>query len=185
MTSRGKYSSEKRLPSAGKNIKQPVFKEYVHKNDVSKNSYAKPPVVNPTQLGHTMPAGSRGNKIDYKDITANNGWLDRHSGDMKNLLGLEESGTFEQMEKLAEAEPLYHDPKGIFNVHNNEFVSRNTYKEYPVDGKDSLDLTGMETLKRISAKEEQVKPAQPNLKQGQNQKPLLFDCDVSEIKQNR
>lgn len=109
---------------------------------------------------------------------------------MKDLLGLEESGTFEQMEKMVSGGNNYNDPKGIFNVQDNQILSRNTYRDETIDGKDSLDLTGLETLKRISGKEEAPnKPKQDQPKANPNvkgpQKQQVFDCDVSEIKQNR
>lgn len=153
---------------------------------MSKNSYSKPPVANNTQhAGYSST--TRPSNIDYNDFNSKNGWLDRYSGDMKTILGLEESGTFEQMEKLAGVEHKFQDPKGIFNVQENEFTGRNNYRDEISDGKESLDLTGLETLKRISGKNEPPKPTQVNTKPAPapHQNKLLFDCDVSEIKQNK
>lgn len=110
---------------------------------------------------------------------------------MKTLLGLEESGNFEQVEKMVNEQYSTEDPKGIFSVHEDDDTDHR-----PTDGnlgedlhKDSLDITGMETLKRMTTERETTKkPVQAFKKDHpskvQTGKQQLFECDVSEIPVN-
>lgn len=176
-------------------MKPPVFKEFPLKPEVNKPSFTRPPVSQNTQgaLGSTGKTGG----INYNEFNSKNAWLDRYSGDMKDILGLEESGTFEQVEKMVTAECGVSDPKGIFDVRGDGIYQRNTYNDVLTDGaKDSLDLTGLETLKRIGAGPEGPQMKNADQFNGENNrkieavknikaKPQVFDCDVSEIPQNR
>jgi hypothetical protein len=125
-------------------------------------------------------------KINYDDLPIKNAWLDKYSGDMKDLLGLELSGTFEKVEKAVNQHYSTEDPKGIFSVHEDENdKGRPSSPDLIGNERDSLDVTGLETLKRMTPHRDDPQKAIHNNKgqHGKNAKakPQIFDCDVSEI----
>lgn len=111
---------------------------------------------------------------------------------MKDLLGLELSGTFEKVEKAVNQHYSTEDPKGIFSVHEEE-----NENERPggigniIDHeRDSLDVTGLETLKRMTPHRDDPQKVDKKAKDDKHKKNgkgknQIFDCDVSEIPANK
>ena len=170
-----KLSPEKKLSEG--NIKPSTLKHNENKNDTSKTIYAKPPVAHSGQGGYR--SSSKGYKIDYNEFNNQNAWLDKYGGDMKEILGLEMSGTFEQIEKMANEESMQNDPKGIFDI--NAPKDRNILENLQIDKKKKVG----ETISLENQQKNNVIPQTVKLSENSKTMQKIFDCDVSEIRQNK
>ena len=128
------------------------------------NIHQKPPLPQPTE---THPPR------DYGANLAKNQWLDKYAGDMKDLLGLEMSGTFEQMEQMVNEEFEHATQKPP-----NQMLHEEKYTEQP-----SLDLTSIKHDHEPDAKPKQTASNTHNdLKlEPKDIGAKIFDCDVSLI----
>ena len=185
--------------------------------DKPSNSYMKPPpakTIQPQTTQQKPPSIKANTSPQQQDYAGNvlnrNPWLNQHVDEVKDLLGLELSGTFEQMEQIIKAR---------FEAGNqqNTKISQPKHDFVPIlegdSRQDSLDLTGIDTFvdntktiqktnhiqqanqnvvptsKEQPSKTKEVKPASKvDAKSKPHAKNLgahIFDCDVSEIPANR
>ena len=98
---------------------------------------------------------------------------------MKEILGLEMSGTFEQIEKMANEESMQNDPKGIFDI--NAPKDRNILENLQIDKKKKVG----ETISLENQQKNNVIPQTVKLSENSKTMQKIFDCDVSEIRQNK
>lgn len=128
------------------------------------NIHQKPPLPQPTE---TYPPR------DYGSNIVKNQWLDKYAGDMKDLLGLEMSGSFEQMEQMVNEEFEQGAQKP-----QSQMLHEDKYTDQP-----SLDLTSIKHDSGPEAKPQKTASNGPNtLKlEAKDIGAKIFDCDVSVI----
>ena len=126
----------------------------------------KPPL--PQQMRQQPPQ-------EYGANVMKNQWLDKYAGDMKDILGLDMSGTFEQMEQLVNEE-LEQQPQ------NKSAQPQQILHEDGILDQPSLDLTSLRNENLHEVRNLQEKQPQPSQKHDHREPGArIFDCDVSVI----
>lgn len=139
-----------------------------------KAGYTKPPPGKNTSLNQGNKSGQPplppGKAVDYTAIAKKNEWLEQHAGEVKDLLGLDLSGTFEQMEMLVKAQ--YKDyTSNQANQSETVPISLPFTPILEADSmaQDSLDLTELGYQQRHQA--HQIKPPSDSMKHHQHSTP--------------
>lgn len=126
----------------------------------------KPPLPQQPRLPPTQ---------EYGVNVMKNQWLDKHAGDMKDLLGLDMSGTFEQMEQLVNEE--YEHQQQTKPAEQQQILHEDRILDQP-----SLDLTSLRNENLPEPRDAPQQTSEPAQKRDSREPGArIFDCDVSVI----